>query len=389
MHRSEGNGNEWSIANIIVAKASRKATFPVLEATMEFTWMTGLYAFACGACFVVATSVAIPIILALLTIVRQSFIAKIDAGISSILVGRVWHTRFHPTKHAFTYPLFMFGLDISALEKNAVDQSTDANRVWNQYMWPLSAIMNFRASEDHLTNGEGGSGDIALSQRVCKVIQERTKGKFQPTPKTHVIYLVTHLSYYGYCFNPVSFYYIMEPTSKQIVAVVGEVSNTPWIEQHSYVLHTESVDQVKVQQKTDKLNYLFPKNFHVSPFMEMTYNYDWLFDPWANDKSWCITTAMKRISDGVLQFTATMRVAPQGLNPLVLAWQLARFPMYCMIIQIWIHYEAFWLFVKGVTFQPHPTGAETTASRVIGNIMTPLFAFKDMLDGKATKVKES
>jgi hypothetical protein len=48
-----------------------------------------------------------------------------------------------------------------------------------------------------------------------------------------------------------------------------------------------------------------------------------------------------------------------------------------MIIQIWIHIQAFKLFVKGVEFIPHPEGSETAASRMIGQIMAPLFAIKD------------
>jgi hypothetical protein len=32
------------------------------------------------------------------------------------------------------------------------------------------------------------------------------------------------------------------------------------------------------------------------------------------------------------------------------------------------------LFVKGVSYQPHPDETETTASLVIGTLMTPFFA---------------
>jgi len=310
-------------------------------------------------------------------------------GVSSILVGQVWHTRYFPKRHAFHYPLFMFGLDLSALDRKG-DSESDNKNALNGHLWPLSLIMTFKPRKHHLINGEGegASSHTSLGTRVCNLVAQRTKRKFQPTPETHLVFLVTHLSYYGYCFNPVSFYYVIDPkNNNKTEAIVAEVSNTPWLEMHPYVLHHDSVDQVKVRQpQTTRTNYVFPKRFHVSPFMEMSYNYDWNFEDWTEEKSWCITTAMKRVEDGALQFSATMRVAAQGLNPLVLAWQLARFPMFCMIIQIWIHYQAFLLFVKGITFQPHPTGAETTVSRIIGNMMIPLFALKDILDGKARQV---
>ncbi len=50
------------------------------------------------------------------------------------------------------------------------------------------------------------------------------------------IRLLTHLRYFGYCFNPVSFYYCYDPSGQDIVAVVAEVTNTPWGERHCYVL---------------------------------------------------------------------------------------------------------------------------------------------------------
>jgi uncharacterized protein len=44
--------------------------------------------------------------------------------------------------------------------------------------------------------------------------------------------LLTNLSYFGYCFNPVSFYYLWgqhgTPQAGEVVAVVAEVTNTPW-----------------------------------------------------------------------------------------------------------------------------------------------------------------
>ena len=97
-----------------------------------------------------------------------------------------------------------------------------------------------------------------------------------------------------------------------------------------------------------------------------------------------ITTAMVRPTDGVTQFTATVKLQRAGLDPTNLAWQLAWYPSYCLIVQLWIHIQAFWLFHKGVPYQPHPTGAETTASRLIGAVMTPLFALQEWLESSSS-----
>lgn len=83
------------------------------------------------------------------------------------------------------------------------------------------------------------------------------------------ILLLTHLSYYGYCFNPVSFYYILKKgassigsagstanadkgasskfSDENIEAIVAEVSNTPWNEMKCYVLHPDSEDMMQVK----------------------------------------------------------------------------------------------------------------------------------------------
>ncbi|KAL7559036.1 hypothetical protein ACA910_016378 [Epithemia clementina (nom. ined.)] len=345
-----------------------------------------------------------------------------NSFLSSILVGRVWHKRHLPRRHGFDYPLFMFGLDLS--------HDVEKNQLFDDHLWPLSCIMRLRPDKDHLKNGEGfiqrvnGNGDdttattTLLSQRICNLVSERTQGQFQPTVQSHCIYLVTHLCYYGYCFNPVSFYYVVdrqqhqEPSSQtrspmeitRSNAIVAEVSNTPWNEMHPYVLHPNSMDEVQVNRKTgannnsSSTNYIFPKRFHVSPFMEMNYNYDWIIDDWSPKKT-RIVISMKKMATNTtgqhktgatqgsdngtngssqkpetLQFTASMTVHARGLDPFVLAWHMARYPIYCFVIQVWIHYEALLLFLKGIAYQPHPSprGGGSAAGRFLGGLIKSL-----------------
>jgi len=242
------------------------------------------------------------------------------------------------------------------------------------------------------------------------------------------ILLLTHLSYYGYCFNPVSFYYILKkgtpPSSENIEAIVAEVSNTPWNEMKCYVLHPDSEDITQVKdgrsrkhmEETDwnvanedgtdgdghqcdwkSVNYIFDKKFHVSPFMDMDHVYDWSF--WHLTKQRVVvSTTMEKVvesndendkstSKRVKYFNAFFDIERASFTPLRLCYQLMRFPVYCMIIQVWIHVQAFKLFFKGVEFIPHPDGAETAASRVIGKMMAPFFAAKDYLANRGSNNK--
>jgi hypothetical protein len=294
---------------------------------------------------------------------------------TALYVGRVSHSRLLPVVHSFNYPLFMCAVDLEEVEE-----------LWGRggALWPLSTIMSFRI-QDHYKNGEGGT-ESRLTAKTFHLVKERTNNKFQPTFETHCVVLVTHLCYYGYCFNPVSFYYILDRKSRKTNALVLEVSNTPWNEMQCYALHPDSVDVERVQpgrpktsddgKTTESTNFEFKKTFHVSPFMEMDYMYDWTFWELSNGMI-SLHASMKK--GGVRQFTANVDITGAPFTPFRLAWQLIQFPIYCFIIQIWIHVEAFWLFKKGVAYQPHPKGSETTASRLIGSIMTPIFALKDWM----------
>jgi DUF1365 family protein len=314
----------------------------------------------------------------------------------------------------------------------------EADTLFGKLLWPMNRIVSF-SEQDHLKNGEGSknideySAQISkesLKYRILRLVQQRTDGKCNLMENSEGIQviLLTHLKYFGYCFNPVSFYYIyrnetndshnsLRPTPRILEAIVAEVSNTPWNEMYCYVLHPDSVDILNCKEGIGKklndgyiwksINFRFNKVFHVSPFMEMDHLYDWTF--WIpennqiavsntllkkkkrmqdhenalmklnNNKEstdYCTTEERFEMDSYDLYFNAYMHVYRTPFHPMRILREVLRFPVYCMIIQIWIHWEALLLFIKGVEFVPHPNEAETTASRIIGTIMTPIFAIK-------------
>jgi len=368
---------------------------------------------------------------------------------SKLCIGRVWHTRFHPKRHSFTYPIFMFALDLH--ECIAAD-----GRLLFRIIYPL---IRFQPQLYHLKNREGmdptakDSAPTAsphdLSQRIFHLCAARTEQHFQPTDATHRIMLLTHLEYYGYNFNPVSFYYILSRTTGELDAIVGEVSNTPWTEMYCYVLHPQSIDRVQQEEqqcsqppsesppplgqcvastKDEADNnhrqdyplrrpsrfYRFPKSFHVSPFMEMDYWYDWTFqDTPLNSSTFVVVNSLRRRNLTTedeeekvdnnnanntdkddnhhrnkkerLDFTARLELqTTTALTPYNVAWQVIRFPIFCVLIQVWIHYQAALLFIKGIVYIPHPQGSETTASKTIATLMIPFFAVRDYFEAKSS-----
>ncbi|CAN0158180.1 unnamed protein product [Pylaiella littoralis] len=335
-----------------------------------------------------------------------------EEGRSGIYAGRVWHVRFKPTVHRFSYPIFYCLVDLDEL---------DVAFPW--YLWPigsarLPALARFRPA-DHLKGkekraGAGGTKDDANdndranavvagggrgmeapgvstskstpplshhADRVRDIVQEATGAR--PAGR---IQLLTHLAYLGYCFNPVSFYYCLDATEKEIETVVAEVSNTPWGEMHCYVLNAKTggvevisggdvdgpVRYRRAQISVDK----FEKDFHVSPFMSMKHTYDWKFTaPDVTPGSGLTAqTTMLEPDTGKVFFDAKLVLKRQPqFSAAALCWHMTAYPLYTVWMQVVIHYQAFRLWWKQVPFFPHPEGAETAASRLVAVIMTPLF----------------
>ena len=146
-----------------------------------------------------------------------------------LYTGTVGHRRFTPFNHFFNYPLFMAYIDL-----NTVNHFLDKSWFWNV---DKKAIISFNRKDYH------GDPNLDLSRSVRKTVYE-TIGLEVKGP----IRLLTHLSYFGYCFNPVSFYYCFDEEDTDVEAILAEVTNTPWKERHAYVI--QNVGDEKKQLKS-------------------------------------------------------------------------------------------------------------------------------------------
>ena len=124
---------------------------------------------------------------------------------SGLYVGTVRHRRRSPVAHAFTYPLFMVLLDIERVPQlMRVSKLTSYNR-WNWASFD---------SRDHLRERTGPLRERLVADAAAHGI-ELPEGP---------IFLLTHLRYLGYGFNPVSFFYCFDG-SERLWYVLAEVSN--------------------------------------------------------------------------------------------------------------------------------------------------------------------
>ena len=248
---------------------------------------------------------------------------------SALYIGRVRHQRFTPRPHRFAYPLFMVYLDLGEL----------ATLFRGRWLWrnERPALASFRR-RDHL-----GDPAVPLGQAVRDLV-ERDSGQRPAGP----IRLLTHLRYFGYCFNPVSFYYCFDARDERVETIVAEVNNTPWGERHCYVLPVPATRRDAPVQR-----WLLDKRMHVSPFMPMDIGYDWRFSP--PDARLAVHMRCERDAQRV--FDATLDLRRRPISGASLALALLRFPWMTARVVLAIHWQALRLWLKRVPVHAHPAKA--------------------------------
>lgn len=254
---------------------------------------------------------------------------------SCIYEGRVRHSRSRPAKHQFSYRLFLMYLDLDELD-------TLFKRRW---FWSTSrpALARFRRS-DHF-----GPEDQPLAEAVRDRVEKETGRR-----PSGSIRLLTNLSYFGFCFNPVSFYYCFSADGEQVEYIVSEVHNTPWGERDTYVL-----DCRKTAMFESSWRFSPRKKMHVSPFMPMEVEYDWVLSQPADQ----LSVFMANSQESIRIFSATMSLSRKPITTWSLSSVLLRFPLQTFKIILAIYWEALRLWVKRCPFYTHPQKEEEATAR--------------------------
>lgn len=236
---------------------------------------------------------------------------------SAIYSGIVKHTRLLPRVHTFCYPISMFFIDFNEL--------ADLQKRY----WFLSVdkfnILSFKRKN-------------YLSQdRVKKEIA--LAGFYYDSDK---VVILTHLSYLGFCYNPVSFYYCYNAEGNILQFILAEINNTPWNEKYVYVL--------ECQENRDQYLFEFQKKFHVSPFMKMHMDYIWKL----NKPDLDINIHMKNMECNLLQFTVNMHLKKNRLTNFSIFHYILLYVLITYRILLRIYWQAFRLWLKKTPFYTRP-----------------------------------
>ena len=253
---------------------------------------------------------------------------------SQWLEGTIRHRRKAPVKHEFSYHTGMLALDLRewesitrisplfSLEKFNWLSLKRADYFGQQQTDLLCAVA------DHVENATGWRPDGAVQ-------------------------LITHPRYFGYVFNPVSFYFCYEtgahPSEGAVPKVIlAQITNTPWKERHTYCLETTQQGPSESGWASERFE--FSKRFHVSPFNPMNQHYRWTFSFRGPE----LRIHMNILQDDAKQFDATLVVQRTQLNRKTLHKSLREFPLEAFKVTAGIYWHALKLKLKGVPFFTHP-----------------------------------
>ena len=235
-----------------------------------------------------------------------------------IYLGKLRHRRFQPVLHEFTYPLFMVLLDIDRIPA-LMKVSPVAG--YNRFAWASFC------ERDHF-----GDPSVPLRERLRA--DAAAQGISLPEGP---IYLLTHLRYFGYNFNPISFFYCCDSRGR-IEMVLAEVNST-FGESRNYWL-----DATNRIGSGNSLRYRVPKSLHVSPFMKMELEYTFVLTP----PEETLVAHMNTLDGGDTFFDATLELSWRPWNAQSLHRALLRHPFVTLKVISAIHWEALKLYLKNV-----------------------------------------
>jgi hypothetical protein len=242
---------------------------------------------------------------------------------SGLYFGAVRHRRFDAVRHAFTNRLFLAYLDLDELE------AAFAGRWWWSARRP--APMWFRRADYF------GPRHVPLADAVRDAVAVRAG--VRPTGAVRVL---TNLRTFGYVFNPVTFYYCHDADDR-LVAVLAEITNTPWGERHHYVVVADG--------SGGPLRATFAKRFHVSPFQPMEQIYRWALTPPGER----LAVHMQNEAGGAKVFDATLVLQRRPWTTRSLVAAAVRHPWMTMQVIVAIHWHALRLWCKRAPFHVHPS----------------------------------
>ena len=247
---------------------------------------------------------------------------KETLGAPALYVGAVTHCRLRPREHKLAYRIYSLLLDLDHLEE------LDARL-------KLFSLDRFNLFSFYRSDRNDKSA-LTLRQKVEAAMRG---GGIEPDGGR--ILLLTMPRLLGWAFNPISVYYCFAQ-SGELAAVLWEVDNT-FGERHAYMIPVEGDASGEILQAC-------PKDFHVSPFMNMALDYNFRLRVPAK----LLNLAIDVSDPGGLMLTTHYRAHRRELTDANLLRVFFSVPLLTLRVVGGIHWEALKLWRKGVGLRPKP-----------------------------------
>jgi uncharacterized protein len=242
--------------------------------------------------------------------------------VSCIYEGTIRHRRAKPGKE-FTHPIALTYVDLAELP----------SLLGGRLLARGPGALRFRRRD--FLGDPAKPLDSAVRDRVDQLSGRRPAGPIR---------LLTQLRSFGLCFNPVSFYYCLDPAGERLESVLAEVTNTPWGERHAYLLD---------QAGSGVLAGSFPKQLHVSPFMGM----DHVYEARASQPGATLSVHIASRRGEETAFDATLALRRRELTRPAVARLAVRYPFATARTLALIYGHAIGLKLAGARVHPHPPAA--------------------------------
>jgi len=243
---------------------------------------------------------------------------------SALYAGVVTHARIKPRRHRLAYRVFQMLIDLDEAQALAARLRLFSIGRFN--------LVSFHPA-DHL-DGSATSLKAQVKAHLTAAGIDTGEGAVRLLCMPRVL---------GTAFNPISVYFCHRPDGG-LAALLYEVNNT-FGERHSYLIpvRADEARAPEIRQACDKA-------FFVSPFMPMDLAYAFAVRPPAEAVNIAIQVSD---AEGPLLNTA-FAARRRELSDRALLAAFAGAPLLCLKVLGAIHWEALWIWLKGVALQPRP-----------------------------------
>jgi uncharacterized protein len=227
----------------------------------------------------------------------------------------VFHRRLAPKRHEFLYKVFYFLLDL--------DELGELDRTLRLFRVNRPGLYSFRDG-DHISHG-------AATARENVVRYLRRQGIESPVGR---ILLLTLPRVLGHVFNPISVFFCFGDDGRPLAAV-AEVGNT-FGEWKPYLVPLTADGTFHLRAV---------KHFYVSPFSDLDLEFDFRFDIPGDHLRLLIDDYRGEEKELVSTLTGTK----VPLSDAALLRFTLKYPLLTLQVILGIHWEAFRIWIKGVT----------------------------------------